>query len=229
MVEVLEFETTDPALQGEMTSHHCTDGSGRGHRRRSSCTRACPMACPATTTTPARAWRWRTWPGSSSRATPSSTTDPFDLARFVSAQDADGTYGRAVAELRAGRKRTHWMWFVFPQIAGTRAQQHRTAVRHQLTRRSRRLPAAPRAGTPVARVHGHCGRDARADGGGDLRAGRRHEAPFLHDAVHAGRPGRALVSPRPGALTSPGFPTRPPTACSERRPERKTAVSAVLR
>ena len=45
-------------------------------------------------------------------------SDPFELQRFVEAQDADGTYERAVAELRAGRKRTHWMWFVFPQLAG---------------------------------------------------------------------------------------------------------------
>jgi uncharacterized protein (DUF1810 family) len=44
--------------------------------------------------------------------------DPFDLARFVDAQDAGGTYGAALAELRAGRKRSHWMWFVFPQVAG---------------------------------------------------------------------------------------------------------------
>jgi uncharacterized protein (DUF1810 family) len=44
--------------------------------------------------------------------------DGFDLERFVAAQDADRTYERAVAELRDGRKRTHWMWFVFPQIAG---------------------------------------------------------------------------------------------------------------
>jgi uncharacterized protein (DUF1810 family) len=44
--------------------------------------------------------------------------DPYDLERFVAAQDAGGTYGRAVTELRAGRKATHWMWFVFPQIAG---------------------------------------------------------------------------------------------------------------
>jgi uncharacterized protein (DUF1810 family) len=44
--------------------------------------------------------------------------DRFDLERFVSAQDAGGTYQQAVAELRAGRKRSHWMWFVFPQIAG---------------------------------------------------------------------------------------------------------------
>jgi uncharacterized protein (DUF1810 family) len=44
--------------------------------------------------------------------------DPFDLQRFVTAQDTGGTYQRAVAELRAGRKSSHWMWFIFPQIAG---------------------------------------------------------------------------------------------------------------
>src|SRR4051794_9884578 len=44
--------------------------------------------------------------------------DPFRLRRFVDAQDRGGTYDAALAELRAGRKRTHWMWFVFPQIAG---------------------------------------------------------------------------------------------------------------
>jgi uncharacterized protein (DUF1810 family) len=41
-----------------------------------------------------------------------------DLTRFVAAQDASGTYDRALAELRDGRKVSHWMWFVFPQIAG---------------------------------------------------------------------------------------------------------------
>jgi uncharacterized protein (DUF1810 family) len=44
--------------------------------------------------------------------------DPFDLERFVVAQDQGGTYDAAVAELSDGRKRGHWMWFVFPQIAG---------------------------------------------------------------------------------------------------------------
>jgi uncharacterized protein (DUF1810 family) len=44
--------------------------------------------------------------------------DPHDLGRFTAAQDAGGTYGSAVAELRAGRKTGHWMWFVFPQVAG---------------------------------------------------------------------------------------------------------------
>ena len=46
------------------------------------------------------------------------TSDAYDLERFVVAQDARGTYASAVTELRAGRKVTHWMWFVFPQIAG---------------------------------------------------------------------------------------------------------------
>jgi uncharacterized protein (DUF1810 family) len=41
-----------------------------------------------------------------------------DLERFVHAQDENQTYAQAVAELRRGRKTSHWMWFVFPQIAG---------------------------------------------------------------------------------------------------------------
>ena len=44
--------------------------------------------------------------------------DPYQLERFVAAQDRGSTYARAVAELRAGAKVSHWMWFVFPQIAG---------------------------------------------------------------------------------------------------------------
>ncbi len=42
--------------------------------------------------------------------------DPYDLQRFVDAQA--GTYTQALAELRAGRKTGHWMWFVLPQVAG---------------------------------------------------------------------------------------------------------------
>ena len=42
--------------------------------------------------------------------------DRDNLDRFVAAQDA--AYQQAIAELRAGRKRSHWMWFIFPQIAG---------------------------------------------------------------------------------------------------------------
>jgi len=45
-------------------------------------------------------------------------SDPFDLDRYVHAQDAGGTHDQALAELRRGRKTSHWMWFVFPQITG---------------------------------------------------------------------------------------------------------------
>ena len=44
------------------------------------------------------------------------TDDPHDLNRFVEAQR--DVYARAIDEIRGGRKRSHWMWFVFPQIAG---------------------------------------------------------------------------------------------------------------
>ncbi len=44
--------------------------------------------------------------------------DPYDLERFVDAQDYGGTYDRVLEELRSGRKTGHWIWFVFPQIAG---------------------------------------------------------------------------------------------------------------
>ena len=42
--------------------------------------------------------------------------EAYDLGRFLAAQERD--YDRALAEIRSGRKRTHWMWYVFPQFAG---------------------------------------------------------------------------------------------------------------
>ena len=50
------------------------------------------------------------------KTTSSNRVDPFDLGRFVQAQQ--GVYSRALAEIKNGNKRTHWMWFIFPQIDG---------------------------------------------------------------------------------------------------------------
>ncbi len=47
---------------------------------------------------------------------PGTTADPHDLGRFVQAQEGD--YERALSEIRSGRKRSHWMWYVFPQYDG---------------------------------------------------------------------------------------------------------------
>ncbi|MFD3443729.1 DUF1810 domain-containing protein [Microbacteriaceae bacterium 4G12] len=57
-------------------------------------------------------------------------SDPFDLDRFVRAQDG-GAFDGAVGELRRGRKSSHWMWFVFPQVAGLgrSAMAERYAIR----------------------------------------------------------------------------------------------------
>ena len=55
--------------------------------------------------------------------------DPYDLDRFVRAQSTE--YDRAISELRDGRKQTHWMWYVFPQIdgLGTSPMAHRYSIK----------------------------------------------------------------------------------------------------
>ncbi|WP_285246200.1 DUF1810 domain-containing protein [Pseudarthrobacter sp. efr-133-R2A-89] len=45
-------------------------------------------------------------------------SEAFDLERFVAAQDGGDTYGSALGELQLGNKTGHWMWFIFPQVAG---------------------------------------------------------------------------------------------------------------
>lgn len=47
---------------------------------------------------------------------PQDESDPFNLARFVASQEE--VFEVALAELRRGRKRSHWMWFIFPQVEG---------------------------------------------------------------------------------------------------------------
>ena len=54
--------------------------------------------------------------------------DPYDLERFVAAQQ--GVYPQALAELKRGAKESHWMWFVFPQIAGLGRSP--TAIRYAI-------------------------------------------------------------------------------------------------
>lgn len=61
--------------------------------------------------------------------TDTSAADPHDLARFLAAQAP--VYDSALAEIRSGRKRSHWMWYVFPQYAGLgfSATSRRYAIR----------------------------------------------------------------------------------------------------
>lgn len=56
-------------------------------------------------------------------------SDPFDLQRFIDAQG--GVYPTVLDELRGGRKRSHWIWFVFPQLAGLGSSP--TAARYAIS------------------------------------------------------------------------------------------------
>lgn len=60
---------------------------------------------------------------------PDAAPDPYDLARFVDAQAGD--YDRALGEIASGRKRSHWMWYIFPQLRGlgTSSMAQRYAIR----------------------------------------------------------------------------------------------------
>lgn len=75
--------------------------------------------------------------------------DP-DLVRFLDAQDA--IYDRVVGELTIGRKRTHWMWFIFPQLAGL---GHSATAQHYAIRdlgQARRYLADPILGARLRQV-----------------------------------------------------------------------------
>lgn len=90
---------------------------------------------------------------------------PFDLQRFVDAQDAGDVYARALAELRAGSKRTHWMWFIFPQIAGLgfspMAQRYAIGSLDEAQAYLAHPVLGPRLRACVAAMNAHEGRSAR--------------------------------------------------------------------
>jgi uncharacterized protein (DUF1810 family) len=56
------------------------------------------------------------WMAGQHGVSPGAMTDPFDLQRFLDAQEP--VYPRVLAELQRGQKQSHWMWFIFPQLAG---------------------------------------------------------------------------------------------------------------
>ena len=60
-----------------------------------------------------------------------SDADEYDLSRFLTAQDSGGSYDTALAELHSGSKRSHWIWFIFPQISGLGRSP--TAIRYGIS------------------------------------------------------------------------------------------------
>ncbi len=108
-------------------------------------------------------------------------SDPFDLQRFVDAQAQ--VYASVVDELRAGRKRSHWIWFIFPQIAGLGSSA--TAARYAISSLDearaylRHDVLGPRLRECTQLVNAVQNRSTRRD----LRIARRHESPFVDDVV----------------------------------------------
>ncbi len=130
-------------------------------------------------------------------------SDPFDLERFVRAQT--GVHERALAELQAGEKRSHWMWFIFPQIAGlgssSMAQTYAIASLDEARAYLAHPMLGPRLVQDVDAVLGHDGKSAESIFGGVdamkfrscltlFRAAAPEEPRFQRalDAFFAGQP-----------------------------------------
>ena len=118
--------------------------------------------------------------------------DPYDLHRFVDAQDAGGSYQRAVAELRGGRKQSHWMWFVFPQVAGLGQSPASRRFAISSLEEARGLLRHPVLGPRLAESTGILGqlpdRDANQIFGGlDAQNFRSSMTLFLRAAPHRPR------------------------------------------
>ena len=120
-------------------------------------------------------------------------SDPYDLQRFVDAQDRGGTYDRALQELRDGRKTSHWMWFVFPQIAGLGHSPMAQRYAISSLDEARAYLAHPVLGDRLREsARALTGLDT-SDPGEVLGRDRRAEAALLDDPVRPRCAGRAAV------------------------------------
>jgi uncharacterized protein (DUF1810 family) len=117
--------------------------------------------------------------------------DPYDLERFVVAQNAGGTYDQATEELRDGRKTSHWMWFVFPQIAGLGRSEIARKYAISSMAEAQAYLAHPLLGSRLIAcagiVAGLQGRTAR-DIFGDVDAQKLHSSMTLFHAAAPGEP-----------------------------------------
>jgi uncharacterized protein (DUF1810 family) len=107
--------------------------------------------------------------------------DPYDLQRFVRAQEHD--YEEALSEIRNGRKRSHWMWYIFPQFAGLGVSPTSKQYAVKSVAEARAFLAQSTARAAVAGVRGSRGPHRGPFRHGHLRLSGRHEAAILRNAV----------------------------------------------
>jgi uncharacterized protein (DUF1810 family) len=113
--------------------------------------------------------------------------DPFDLQRFLAAQAH--THDQALAELERGHKQSHWMWFVFPQIAGlgqsATARRYAIASRDEASAYLAHWVLGSRLIQCTAAMLRHAGRPPEAILG-SIDAMKFHSSMTLFDAVAEG-------------------------------------------
>ena len=103
-------------------------------------------------------------PGAARNMTSASKDDPFDLDRFVEAQST--AYDTAIGELRSGRKRSHWIWYILPQLRGLGTSQMSTQYGLQSLAEARAYLAHPLLGPRIR----ECVRTLNALPGNDATA-----------------------------------------------------------
>lgn len=113
-----------------------------------------------------------------------------DLNRFLQAQDDFGTYGRALQEMKDGRKTTHWMWFIFPQIKGLGRSYNATYYAIQSLKEAEDYLADPVLGKRLREITSvvlsHKGEDILVVMGGRTDAKKFRSSMTLFDAVCPG-------------------------------------------
>ena len=139
-------------------------------------------------------------------------TDPHNLERFVTAQNDGGTYTQALKELRAGSKRSHWMWFIFPQILGlgqsATSRKYAIASLDEARAYLQHPVLGPRLVECATAVDTVSNRGAAEIFGGiDARKLQSSMTLFLRAAADEPVFRRVL------STTSTGKPTPPPTGC----------------
>ena len=113
-----------------------------------------------------------------------------NLNRFLQAQDDFGTYNRALQEMKAGRKTTHWMWFIFPQIKGLGRSYNATYYAIQSLKEAEDYLADPVLGKRLreitSAVLSHKGDDIEAVMGSMIDAKKFRSSMTLFEAAAEG-------------------------------------------
>ncbi len=121
--------------------------------------------------------------------------DPYNLRRFIDAQEKFIEQVRT--ELRQGRKQTHWMWFIFPQIQGLGSSPMAQEFAISSLQEARAYLEKSHSGTTTGGVHAISECNRRTVDFTHLRLSRRFEISLQHDSVLRGGAERKRVSASP--------------------------------